>query len=93
MMAELTYLGTDEVTLLSGGSYYVNSIFPHENGTLDMDKIFEDELVIHSLRMPRTVTPDRVFSHASYFMERDARPVPIKTDHAVKTSNKVLMYL
>ena len=93
MMAELTYLGTDEVTPLAGGSYYVNSIFPYENGMLDMDKIFENELVIHSLRMPRTLTSDRIFSHASYFMERDAHPVPVKTDHAFKTNNKVLMFL
>ena len=93
MMAELTYLETDEVRPLAGGSCYVNSVFPHENGTLDMDRIFEDELVIHSLRMPRTVTPDRVFSHANYFMERDARPVPVETGHAFKVNNKVLMFL
>jgi len=62
MMAELTYLETEGASPLDGGSYYVNSIFPHEKGTLDMDNIFEDELVIHSLRMPRTLTSDRVFS-------------------------------
>ncbi len=93
MMAELAYLGTEEVSPLSGGSYYVNSVFPHENGTLDMDKIFEDELVIHSLRMPRTLTTDRVFSHGSYFMEKDACPVPVETNHAFKTDKKVLMFL
>jgi len=93
MMAELTYLETEGASPLDGGSYYVNSIFPHEKGTLDMDNIFEDELVIHSLRMPRTLTSDRVFFHANYFMERDARPVPIETDHAFKTNNKVLMFL
>ena len=93
MMADLAYLETEEVSPLAGGSYYVNSIFPHENGTLDMDKIFEDELVIHSLQMPRTLTPDRVFSHANYFMERDARPVPVETNHAFKANNNVLMFL
>lgn len=93
MMAELTYLETEESSPLTKDSYCVNSIFPHENGTLDMDKIFKDELVIHSLRMPRTVTPHRVFSHESYFMERDARPVPVETDNAFKTSSKVLMFL
>jgi len=93
MMAELVYLGTDEVTFLAEGSYYVNSVFPHENGTLDMDRIFEDKLVIHSLRMPRTVTPDRVFSHTNYFMERDVRAVPVSTSHAIKVNNNVLMFL
>lgn len=93
MMADLTYLATEDASPLPENSYYVNSVFPHENGTLDTDKIFEEDLVIHSLQMPRTVTPDRVFSHANYYMERDARPVPVKTDHAVKANHKVLMFL
>ena len=93
MMAELTYLKSEEASSLPEGSYYMNSIFPQKNGRLDTDKIFEDELVIHSLRMPRTVTPDRVFSHENYFMERDARPVPVKTDQAFQTHSEVLMFL
>lgn len=93
MMAELNYLETGEVMPLAGGTHYVNSVFPHENGTLDMDRIFEDELVIHSLQMPRTVTFDRVFSHTTYFMERDARPVPVKTSNALKVNSKILMFL
>ncbi len=93
MMAELTYLKTEEASSLSEGSYYVNSIFPQKNGRLDTDKIFDDELVIHSLQMPRTVTPDRVFSHENYFMERDARPIPVETDQAFQTHREVLMFL
>jgi len=93
MMAELTYLKSEEASSLLEGSYYMNSIFPQENGRLDTDKIFEDELVIHSLRMPRTVTPDRVFFHENYFMERDARPVPVETDRAFQTDTEVLMFL
>jgi len=93
MMAELTYLKTEEASSLAEGSYYVNSIFPQKNGRLDTDKIFEHELVIHSLRMPQMVSPDRVFSHESYFMERDARPVPVETDQAFQTHGEVLMFL
>lgn len=93
MMADLTYLATEEASPLPEDSYYVNSVFPHENGALNTDKIFEEELVIHSLQMPRTVTPDRVFSHTNYYMERDARPVPVKTGYAVKTDQNVLMFL
>jgi CRISPR-associated protein Cas5h len=93
MMAELNYLETGEIVPLTSGTHYVNSVFPHENGMLDMDRIFEDELVIHSLQMPRTVTFDRIFSHANYFMERDDRPMPVETSHAFKSSNRVLMFL
>lgn len=93
MMAELTYLKSEDASPLSEDSYYMNSIFPQKNGRLDTDKIFEDELVIHSLQMPRTVTPGRAFSHENYFMERDARPVPVKTDQAFQTHSAVLMFL
>ena len=93
MMAELNYLETGGVVPLASGTHHVNSVFPHENGTLDIDRIFEDELVIHSLQMPRTVTFDRIFSHANYFMERDARPVPVKTNNALTVNSKVLMFL
>lgn len=93
MMAELTYLKSDKASSLPKGSYDVDTIFPQEKGTLDTDKIFKNKLVIHSLLMPRTVTPDRVFSHDSYFMERDARPVPVKTEQAFQTKSEVLMFL
>ena len=93
MMAELTFLASGDASPMSEDTYYINSIFPHGNGTFDTGKIFEEELVIHSLQMPRTVTPNRIFSHANYYMERDARPVPVKTDHAVKANKKVLMFL
>lgn len=93
MMAELEYLGSDESFPMPPGHYHVNSIIPQECCTLDMDKIFDDELVIHHLRMPRTVTPSRVFSHASYFMERDGRSIPVQTDHAYKYNGRILVFL
>lgn len=93
MMAELTYLKSEEALALPKGSHNVNSICPQKNGTLDMTRVFENELVIHSLQMPRTVTADRVFSHEGYFMERDARCLPVETDQAVQTPGAVLMFL
>lgn len=93
MMAELIYLKPGEALPLPLGSYRVNSIIPQRHSDLDMDKIFKDNLVIQSLRMPRTVTPDRIFTHADYFMERDGRPIPVTTGHGFDTGIEVLIFL
>jgi CRISPR-associated protein Cas5h len=93
MIADIEYLGTNECMLLPKGTYDVQSVFQQGVGILEMEKIFEKELVIHSLQMPRTVTADRVFSHSAYFVERDGRAVPAETDHAYKVDDKVVMFL
>jgi len=93
MIADIEYLGTNECMLLPKGTYDVQSVFRQGAGILEMEKIFEKELVIHSLQMPRTVTADRVFSHSAYFIERDGRAVPEETDQAYKVGDKVVMFL
>jgi CRISPR-associated protein Cas5h len=93
MIADIEYLGTNECNLLPKGIYNVQSVFKQKAGILKTEKIFEEELVIHSLQMPRTVTVDRVFSHSAYFVERDGRAVPVETDQAYKVGDKVLMFL
>lgn len=42
----------------------------------------ETGLTVTVLRMPRSVTPGRVFSHANYLFERDARPIPVRSGAA-----------
>jgi CRISPR-associated protein Cas5h len=93
MMAEVEYIKTAEAAPLPDGKHLINSVFPQDDIELDWDLVFEDELVIHNLRMPRMVTPDRVFTHASYFMERDSRSVPVKTAKAFQTPDGILMFL
>ena len=93
MIADIEYLSSNECMLLPKGVYDVQSVFQQGEGILETEKIFEKELAIHSLHMPRTVTADRVFSHSAYFMERDGRAVPVKTDQAYKVDDKVVMFL
>jgi CRISPR-associated protein Cas5h len=93
MMADIEYFGLNSCFQLPRGVYDVQSVFPQNAGTLDMERIFERRLIIHSLQMPRFVTPNRVFSHCSYFIERDARAVPVNTQLAYKVEDKVLMFL
>lgn len=93
MMADIGYLGSNECSPLPQGTYDIQSVFPQKTVTFETDQIFEKELVIHSLQMPRSVTPDRIFSHCNYFVERDGRPVPVETDHAYKIDDQVVMFL
>jgi CRISPR-associated protein Cas5h len=93
MLADLSYLHSHSATLLPAGTYAVSSLIPQEGAEPNWEQVFSQELTIHSLRLPRTVTPDRVFSHASYFMERDARPIPIKTAQAYEAGDQICLFL
>lgn len=93
MIAKVEYIKTAEAEPLPDGKHLVNSIFPQEDIELDWERIFEKELVLHNLRMPRRVTSDRIFTHTSYFMERDGRSVPVKTNKAFQTPDETLMFL
>ena len=93
MIADIEYLGSRECLPLQEEIYDVQSVFQQLAGVLDMKQVFSRELSIHLLQMPRTVTPDRVFSHCRYIAERYARPIPVKTNQAYKIDNKVIMFL
>jgi CRISPR-associated protein Cas5h len=93
MLAEIEYLGTNEGVRLPKDTYDTNSVFQQKAGVLEMNQAFEKELALHSLQMPRSVTPDRVFSHCAYFLERDGRLVPVETDKAYKVGDKIVMFL
>ena len=93
MMADIEYLGSFECLPLPAGIYEVQSVFQQEAGILIMEQIFKRELSIHLFQMPRTVTPERVFSHCRYIAERDANLIPIKTNQAYKVDNKIVMFL
>jgi CRISPR-associated protein Cas5h len=91
--ADLTFLDAGEGEPLPAGDHRVHTVFPQADAELDMDRVFAEEAVLHSLRMPRAVTPDRVFSHAAYFLERDARPVPVRTEKAIRFGEETLLWL
>lgn len=93
MLADIEYISSNECSLLPKGVYNIASVFQQTSGELDMEQVFERKLAIHQLRMPQSVTPDRIFHHAIYFIERDAVTVPVTTDSAYKVGDKVIMFL
>jgi CRISPR-associated protein Cas5h len=93
MLADIEYLGSNECFLMPKGVYNIASVFQQTSGELDMEQVFERKLVIHQLRMPQSVTSDRIFHHAIYFVESNAKTVPITTDYAYRVGDKVIMFL
>lgn len=93
MMADVEYLGSVECYSLPKGTHDVVSVFPHDLGEIDMKQALQSELAIHRLRMPQSVNPDRVFHHVNYLAEREARAIPVITDHAYRVGNRIVMFL
>jgi CRISPR-associated protein Cas5h len=93
MIADIEYLGSPDSSSLPEGTYDIQSVFAKEAGALDAEQVLKRELAIHVLQMPRTVTPERVFAHCGYLAERDARPIPARTNRAYQVDDKVVVFL
>lgn len=95
MMADVSYLEemSGEVEKLPLGSYEIESVIPQNKAEIDIGKILDRQLALCRLNMPRTVSSDRVFTHATYIAEQNGLPVPVKTADAYRINNKVIMFL
>lgn len=95
MMADVELLDNSdcEASSLPFGKYEISTVVPQSAGQLDTDRVFTNGLTLQTLRMPRTVTNDRVFTHASYYVERDGRPIPFETDSAWRIGDRTVIFL
>ena len=87
MSAELELIAMGTATPLEGEQQVTcHSLVRQDLVTVEGQKFLEKGLELQVLRMPRDVTPDRVFSHANYLVERQGRLIPVKTAHAWRLS-------
>jgi CRISPR-associated protein Cas5h len=93
MLADLNWLGMFTAQLLPEGAHRINSMVPAAHSQLDSAVIFQERIAVRQLRLPREVTPDRVFRHAAYFVERDGNPIPARTNAAWKVEDKIIAFL
>lgn len=93
LMADIIWVESLEATNLPHGVHRIRTVFRQDSGDLDMDSVFEERLILNALRMPRLVTTDRVFTHASYFLEKEARAVPLKTDQAFQAGETIIVFM
>jgi len=93
MMADLVYTDTAHATPLANDFHHVSTVFPKESGNPDTDRMFAEKLCLNMMRMPCAVSGERVFTHRDYYMEKDARPVPVKTDQAFQWKDQKIICL
>ncbi|CAA7602825.1 CRISPR-associated protein Cas5, N-terminal [Acididesulfobacillus acetoxydans] len=93
MMADITYLGTAAAKPLPPGLYDVTSVIRQGEGEIEVPQVLAKNLALHLLRMPRSVTADRVFTHDGYVLEKDGRPIPTRTSEGYEVDGKVIMFL
>lgn len=86
MLADLEFVSEGAAELLPPESVVLcQSVARRTEGTsVDGRRTVEGEtpLAVLPLRMPREVTPERIFSHADYLIERSGRAMPLVSDKA-----------
>ena len=93
MIADLEYLNENEGSQLPRGTHLVSSLVRQDSGNIDMDQAAQQNLSLKLLRLPYSVSSDRIFIHAAYWIERECRPVPLQTDHAWKSGEDRFVFL
>ena len=93
MSADIQYLKSSECRPLPSGTYNIQSVFQRDAGAFKVEKALNGELFVQLLSMPRSVTPERVFSHCAYVVEREAKPIPVQTDQAYEVDGEIVMFL
>lgn len=93
MMADLEYMESIEAEKLPEDSYEVSSVINQGQAQLDITSLYDRLLAVQLIRMPKAVTADRVFTHASYLMEKEGHPMPVLTAYAYRAGNEVVMFL
>jgi CRISPR-associated protein Cas5h len=93
MLADLHWQGSFQARSLPEAVYRINTVVPEATAQLDNPSFFKDQLAVRHLRLPREVTPDRVFRHAAYFVEREGKAIPARTNAAWEVEDKMIMFL
>jgi CRISPR-associated protein Cas5h len=92
MIASLEFLSEGEAIRLPPGSEIMcSTVSRKDEVSVDGNRALETSssgtpLAILPLRMPREVTPERIFTHADYLIERSGQPIPLQTDNAWQTT-------
>lgn len=93
LLADLEYIETVTVEKLPPGIQNIQGLIRQDQVKLDITAMYEDNLSLHMLRLPREVTNDRVFRHAPYFFETRGRKVKLETNEAYGDGERAWMFL
>lgn len=94
MMASVAHLSDETLTLLPDGTHRVESVVRLDEGSqVAVDAVLREELRVLSISLPREVTEDRRFTHATYFIAPDGGAIPVRTSAAWQSSAGPVTFL
>lgn len=94
MIASVEHLADETLTPLPKATHSIRSIARLTEGDrIDVQAILNDQLRVLSLSLPRDVTEDRRFTHASYFVATHGSAIPVHTAAAWQSSGGAVMFL
>lgn len=94
MLASVEYVSAPTLDLLPEGEHLVRSVLRVGDGTeINVRGALASGLHVLNLSMPRAVTADRRFSHATFMVERKGRPIPCRTREAYSDGPEALVFL
>jgi CRISPR-associated protein Cas5h len=94
MIAELTFLGDETLTPLGEGTHRITSVARAGQGErLAVEAVLGERLRVLSIALPREVSPERRFTHATYFVAPEGGALPMHTAGAFGSSVGPVMFL
>lgn len=93
MLATIEPLGEEHLVAVDEGVYPLGSVVGAAAATVDAAAVVREGLQVIGLSMPRTVTSERRFEHAQYFVERRGRPIPCRTAAAWRGQSGLVTFL
>ena len=87
-LADIVHESTERAQKLPQGTYPTSSLCLEIQARLKGG----NGIAVRMLRMPREVSQDRVFRHASYYMEHKGRAITVETKEAWKIGDEVVMF-
>ena len=88
LLAEVDFMERYTATPLAAGRYLITGICPAHTVKL----LAGEGLGVHLLPLPYRVSPDRVFSHQAYYIERQGQPLPVETAAAWQVGEQVVVF-
>lgn len=89
LLCDVEFVACQTAKPLPAGCHVVQGLCPAEKVGL----VATDGLGVHLLRLPHSVSAERVFRHVSYYLEHRGQPFPVETDVAWQTSNWTGLFL
>lgn len=89
LLCDVEFLACQTASRLPAGRYTVQGLCPADPVKL----IAVDGLGVHLLRLPQSVSADRVFRHVPYYLEHRGQPFPVETDAAWRAGDWTGLFL